>query len=163
ELVGLSTKHGILTPYTSFLADETSTVRELADVRLHVERAGRALDRLSESSGVSGFSQRSEKFNFQNAQLAQGAASPAFGGASLPAVPASSPANGPAPKAKAAAGGYSAGLSAGGGGNFYRAIDSDKVIVAEGVQNAGKETLYRRGKQWIANNAKDLDPEKDLA
>jgi hypothetical protein len=31
------------------------------------------------------------------------------------------------------------------------------------VQNAGKETLYRRGKTWIANNAKDLDPEKDAA
>ena len=31
------------------------------------------------------------------------------------------------------------------------------------MQNAGKETLYRRGKQWIANNAKDLDPEKDQA
>jgi hypothetical protein len=35
--------------------------------------------------------------------------------------------------------------------------------VASGVQNAGKETLYRRGNLWIANNAKDLDPEKDTA
>src|SRR5256885_13552589 len=45
ELVGLSTKHGILTPYTSFLADETSTVRELADVRLHLEPAGASVQR----------------------------------------------------------------------------------------------------------------------
>lgn len=47
------------------------------------------------------------------------------------------------------------------GSNTFRDIDSDRTIVADGIQNAGKETLYRRGKQWIANNAKDLDPEKD--
>src|SRR6185503_18951194 len=44
ELVGLSTKHGILTPYTSFLADDTGTVHKLADVRLHYEMAGRTLE-----------------------------------------------------------------------------------------------------------------------
>ena len=31
ELVALSTRHGILTPYTSFLADETGTIRDLTD------------------------------------------------------------------------------------------------------------------------------------
>jgi hypothetical protein len=46
-------------------------------------------------------------------------------------------------------------------GNVYRAIDSDREVAADGVQTAGKETLFRRGKTWIANNAKDLDPEKD--
>ena len=30
ELVALATRHGILTPYTSFLADETSNIRDLA-------------------------------------------------------------------------------------------------------------------------------------
>ena len=30
ELVALATEHGILTPYTSFLADETSDVRDVA-------------------------------------------------------------------------------------------------------------------------------------
>ena len=29
ELVMLSTRHGIITPYTSFLADETPNVRDL--------------------------------------------------------------------------------------------------------------------------------------
>ena len=38
ELVALATEHGILTPYTSFLADETSDVRDLSQNR------GRALD-----------------------------------------------------------------------------------------------------------------------
>jgi hypothetical protein len=31
------------------------------------------------------------------------------------------------------------------------------------VQNAGKETLYKRGNTWVANNCKDIDPEKDKA
>ena len=30
ELVELATKHGILTPYTSFLADENNQMRELS-------------------------------------------------------------------------------------------------------------------------------------
>jgi Ca-activated chloride channel family protein len=33
--------------------------------------------------------------------------------------------------------------------------------VASGIQCAGKETLYRCGGMWVANNAKHLDPEKD--
>jgi Ca-activated chloride channel family protein len=148
ELVGLSTKHGILTPYTSFLADENSTVKDLADVRLHLERAGKSVERLREAEGVSGFSQRSAKFNFQNASTAPLATAPTFGGAEagLPAL--------------GAPGGSSV---LGRGANVYRDIDSDKTIVAQSVQNAGTETLYKRGKTWVANNAKDLDPETDKA
>jgi hypothetical protein len=72
----------------------------------------------------------------------------------------------PAAAAKAPGGlggGMSAGLSPSRAANSYRDIDSDRTLVADGIQNAGQETLYRRGKQWIANNAKDLDPEKDSA
>jgi Ca-activated chloride channel family protein len=145
ELVGLSTKHGIITPYTAFLADETAPAKQLADVRLHLESAGRTVERLSEAEGIAGFSQRSAKFDFQNAQLARAASSPAFGGA---------------PGLQTAAGGLGI---AGPTANTYRAIDSDKTILCDGIQNCGKETLYRRGKQWIANNAKDLDPETDKA
>ena len=29
------------------------------------------------------------------------------------------------------------------------------------MQNVGNETFYKRGKRWIANNAKKVDPEKD--
>src|SRR5205085_1653690 len=66
ELVDLSTKHGILTPYTSFLADETASPKQLADVRLHLESAGKSVERLQEAGGVSGFSQRADKFHLQN-------------------------------------------------------------------------------------------------
>lgn len=62
--------------------------------------------------------------------------------------------------ASAGAGAYGPALR---GSNTYRDIDNDKMIVADGIQNVGRETLYRRGRQWIANNAKDLDPEQDKA
>ena len=168
ELVGLSTKHGILTPYTSFLADESAPARQLADTRLHLERAGASVDRLSEAEGIAGFSQRAEKFDFQNAQRAPQAAAPSFGGVagaggearSSLARSASMPSAGLGLPALGQTGG---GFYAGRGANSYREIDSDKTVVADSVQCAGKETLYRRGKTWIANNAKDLDPEKDTA
>jgi uncharacterized protein YegL len=147
ELVGLSTKHGILTPYTSFLADETGTVHKLADVRAHYEMAGRTLERLKEAEGVSGFTQRSDKVALQQAQLAPAATAPAF-------------------NAGDAFGARSAG-GAGGvlarGSNVFRDIDSDKQIVASAVQCAGNETLYKCGNLWVANNAKGLDPDKDAA
>ena len=161
ELVSLSTKHGILTPYTSFLADESAPARSLADVRLHLERAGVAVERLREAEGISGVSQRAGKFNFQSAQLARSASAPAFGG--LAGAPAGGRGAG-MPMPGGEGGGYGgAGFIGGRGGNTYRDIDSDKTITSNGVQNAGKETLYKRGNQWIANNAKDLDPEKDKA
>jgi Ca-activated chloride channel family protein len=153
ELVGLSTKHGIITPYTSFLADETAPVTELAKTQLHLERAGRVVERLAEAGGVSGFSQRSDKFDLQNAQVAPATSAPAFGMGGMPGARPS--------LARSAGGGYGSAPTR--GSNVYREIDSDKTIVADSVQNAGKETLYRRGRTWVANNAKDIDPEKDAS
>ena len=55
ELVRLSTTHGILTPYTSFLADENTvlTAQESNAVRL-----GQNVEMLRETSGMSGVAQR---------------------------------------------------------------------------------------------------------
>ena len=80
ELVALSKKHGILTPYTSFLADETVPFRELAD---NNRRAGLALDALDAApGGAGGFAQRSEKGMLQRANQAP-AASSSVGGKNL--------------------------------------------------------------------------------
>jgi Ca-activated chloride channel family protein len=151
ELVGLSTKHGILTPYTSFLADENAPAVRLADARFHLDFARREVDRLGQAEGLQGVAQRAEKRALQAADLPAQAASPAFGAGGLPA-------------GEAAANGRGGGAPASTSGarvlNAYRDIDSDKEIVATGVQNAGKETLYKRGNRWYANNAKDVDPEK---
>jgi len=79
ELVQLATKHGILTPYTSFLADETGNHRDLAENR---RRAGRQLNMLAESAGKSAFGQRAQKGALQRAAQAPAAdAAGGFGGA----------------------------------------------------------------------------------
>jgi len=189
ELVGLSTKHGILTPYTSFLADENAPVRQLADTRLHLDFARRETDRLSAADGVAGVAQRADKNVLQGAERTAQTASPAFNvppaeaAKSAPGAPAGSggPTGGLATinRAKGGAqGGRGAGAIAGGFGgggglgtngvegrasNYFRDIASDSEVYAFSIQNAGQETLYKRGKTWIANNAKDIDPEKDAA
>lgn len=79
ELVTLATKHGILTPYTAFLADETANVRDLARNR---RWAGRALDALQLESGEAAFGQRQLKSSLQRARQApsSGYGSGGFGG-----------------------------------------------------------------------------------
>lgn len=57
ELVGLSTRHGILTPYTSFLADESAPL----SVAANLPRAAREVDQLKLAEGQGGFSQRRAK------------------------------------------------------------------------------------------------------
>jgi len=75
ELVALSKKHGVITPYTSFLADETTELFSEAEQR---RRTGLALDALGLEAGRAGFAQREYKLQLQrSAQLA--ASSPAYG------------------------------------------------------------------------------------
>lgn len=124
ELVALSTKHGILTPYTSFLADENTRPTRLAgsvEFERNTEDARRRLDRLDEAAGQSGVAQRSEKQLFRNAdRLSYGAApADAFGGAAAGAAPRL--------------------------GTAYREAGSDAVVVAESVRQVGEQTLYKRG------------------
>ena len=71
ELVALSTKHGILTPYTSFLADENAALGDLARHETGAKRAGELLGRLSEAEGKAGFVQRDLKKHLLEADLAQ--------------------------------------------------------------------------------------------
>jgi Ca-activated chloride channel homolog len=156
ELVNLSTKHGILTQYTSFLADENAPVRDLANLRESNRRAGLALDRLEATDGLQGVAQRADKKSLQEAAQPAATASPAFGAGGL------------AEDAAARSRGGASGPGAGGApgvrfSNSYRDAETDREIYAAGIQNAGKETLYKRGKLWIATNAQKIDPDKDDA
>ncbi len=67
ELVSLSTKYGILTPYTSFLADETTQLHARAENLL---RTRENLVELSVIEGQAGVSQRDHKQAMINAQRA---------------------------------------------------------------------------------------------
>lgn len=163
ELVSLSTKHGIITPYTSFLADENSTAGDLADARWggqrSMEMAEAETRKLSEAAGRSGFAQRAQKGAYLKADRANGGGfggggfgsglGGAFGGQGQPA---SGPAAATAPAATANA--YA-------GGAVYQDVENDRTIVASNIRNVANETLFLRNKIWIAEDAADIDPAKD--
>jgi Ca-activated chloride channel family protein len=64
ELVSLSTRYGILTPYTSFLADDRVSLHAWAE---NATRAGRSLQELEQVTGMPGVNQRLAKQNYQAA------------------------------------------------------------------------------------------------
>ena len=67
ELVKLATQFGIITPYTSFLAQDNVRLDDLAQVRL---QAAKELEVLSDLDGASGINQRAEKQNMYKAAAA---------------------------------------------------------------------------------------------
>jgi Ca-activated chloride channel family protein len=73
ELVALSQRHGILTPYTSFLADDRVSLTAGTGNRT---RAFKDLDQLAVTTGSSGFTQRELKAQYQLANQIAAAAPP---------------------------------------------------------------------------------------
>ncbi len=164
ELVALSTKHGILTPYTSFLADENPPPQVAGGPVWGVEQARQALRRLDEAEGRAGFAQRAEKKLLQEATIA-----PLASGFAAPAAE-------PAADAASAYGGRMGGGGLGGAGGMpaasaparpsgpvvrYRDVETDREVAVQTVQIVGNETLYKRGNQWFATSAKDVDLKRD--
>ncbi len=64
ELVELATRHGILTPYTSFMADDSVSLHDVAG---NAFLARKRLDALSQAGGEGGFNQRAMKGAMQKA------------------------------------------------------------------------------------------------
>lgn len=164
ELVALATKHGILTPYTSFLADETANYRDLASNR---SRANFALDQLQEESGRGGFYQRLMKNDLQQARQAPGsgyglaaeAASESLRSARRDSGSGSSYGydafGGSAGPGAAAGGRRSSSLPAlglGGSAGVMKEGEADKKsdgsIVVRSVLNVGKKTFFWRNDRW---------------
>jgi len=141
ELVALSTKHGILTPYTSFLADENASPADLARTDIATEssarKAGELLGRLAEAEGQAGFAQRDEKNRLRRAKLPAPAEAPAADGDS--------------------ADGYLAGP---GSAPVLRDIDRDKAVAVQAVQVVGKTVLYKRGNVWYSFDVAKQDAKK---
>jgi len=168
ELVELATRHGILTPYTSFLADENARLGDLAG---NVSRADGRLRALEEYSGASGFAQRSLMGGLQRAkapgeaQLAADAAFPAYGmggkmggpggagyGSSAGAMPgvARAARGGGRPAAQSES--RAATMPGSGaptiGGPIEKA-DREMAQARQTVQNVGNKTFYLRSNQWV--------------
>lgn len=140
ELVELATKHGILTPYTSFLADENNQVRELSLLR---ESAAESLTQLDAAEGEQAFYGRANKSSLQFAEK-----------------PAAAPtaASGPALATVDASGGYGGRF---GGESFQSVLETrgrgvvyydslqDRQVVAKSMINVGRKTFNRRGDRWV--------------
>lgn len=74
ELVSLSQRHGILTPYTSFLADDNVSLSATRDNGATASRS--VAQQISVTGGAAGFAQRELKGQFQTAVTVQASAPP---------------------------------------------------------------------------------------
>jgi Ca-activated chloride channel family protein len=161
ELVELSTRHGILTPYTAFLADERT---ELAAVEENRTVASEQLSILGrEVTGQVGVSQRAFKGRLQQAQQDS-------------AVP-QTPAEGQILFRGSGGGGGQFGaqqslMQGGGGGGGGFALTRDRALrrgatvierfdgqveLVESVRQVGNKTFYRRDGAWIDSLLADKD------
>ena len=139
ELVALATQHGILTPYTSFLADETSDVRNVAGNALRTLESTTDLDSVDDAFG---FRQRAVKGAYQRA-----AAAPSAGGF----------------------GGYGGELAQRGqeklAENLGRGVvfydhRQDKQVAVTSMFNAGRKTFFQRDGRWVDSSV-TADDEKN--
>jgi len=140
ELIGLSKRHGIITPYTSFLADDRAPSALAAagqsrggrEVDSFAGGAGGAvqgakmarratleqLDALKDESGIRGLALRSEK-----RQLSEAASAP---GATF--------------------------------GFRYREAKSDREVEVRTVQTIGRKTFFLRNDAWVDSSIDDEKP-----
>lgn len=151
ELVALSTRHGILTPYTSFLADENTNLRDLA---ANSVTTNLSLERLAETDGLRGVAQRRAKAGYQRFQneaefggpavdrfyaearsLGRGGAG--YGGA-MPASADPAAAAGPALLSAPAARPV-----------VVQNTDTDEAVAVSGVMQLGNKTFYQRNNRWV--------------
>ena len=163
ELVKLSTRHGILTPYTSFLADENTRVTDLAT---NASTATHRLGALEAVAGSSGFAQRAYKGALQRAKTANAPASPSIADMAGPPV-AGRPRD---------TGGYGASFGYGGGrpaaqpglpsqaasspGQRMAAeplaeADSEMAQAQQTVRQIANRAFYLRNGQWIDSTANE--------
>ncbi|HEU5116424.1 MAG TPA: VWA domain-containing protein, partial [Isosphaeraceae bacterium] len=159
ELVDLSRKYGILTPYTSFLAEEPTQLHAQAANSL---RARVELDQLSTVAGASGVNQRHYKKLYQDADRpqvleraagietrsetlarlsgkpqsnAKALSGPAQAGQSAPLSEPGLIVSSPAPAANAQA---------------VAAQDAEgEVRVVETVRRVGQKTFFRKNDRWV--------------
>ncbi len=181
ELVALSRRYGILTPYTSFLADERTDLHANVD---NFRRTEENLTRLSDLDGASGVGQRQAKADYararglQEAEVRFGAAPAApasVGGGGLGGAPAAS-ASGPVGR-RAYLGRSPMDLAAKaatpeevqkralrlfqrGGTPVVAKDERGESTLVETVRRVGSKTFYRRNDVWFDAEIKPEDEAK---
>jgi Ca-activated chloride channel family protein len=150
ELVALSTKHGILTPYTSFLADERVQLHRLSD---NSRRAGDELTQLSEVSGGTGVAQRAMKGGLLSADKNKESEEVRLRVAAK-AAPAQAGAGFGSSKAA-----ESFRFQGGRLGALYKNTEG-KDAIAMTVRNVGTKTFFLKGNRWVDAELKEEDEAK---
>lgn len=139
ELVGLATKYGIVTPYTSYLADENQPAAQLTDYRANIESSSQRLGQLEHDvANQSGFESRGAK---QQLKMADNLGQFGFGAGGV--------------------GGGGLGGSPARRGDGILAGSEGSGMPGEGIRQIGGATLYKRGRVLVADNAVNIDLEKD--
>lgn len=141
ELVSLATEHGILTQYTSFLADEDADHNEVASNRT---RAALSTVDLEEEKGQYGFFQRSAKQKLGRARSAPAAANDAI----VDSLAASS-----APALRR----VRQQLATGNAAYYDSRTNSQKV--SNNVRQVGRKTFFLRDGRWV-DSAVNAEQEK---
>jgi Ca-activated chloride channel family protein len=142
ELVMLSTKHGILTPYTSFLADERVRLHAAAD---NFRLAEQELEKLREVSGASGQGQRAGKQLFLGADRFSAAA----------------PSGTVARREAGAGGGGRGGLSVNAPALAVKDAEGRESLVTT-VRQVGKKTFFRKDGRWLDADVKEEEVAKAI-
>lgn len=146
ELVSLGTKHGILTPYTSFLADERVQLHAAA---ANSTRAGVELKQLGEVSGMSGVVQRGQKQAYNRADRALSLRDP-FDSLAMQPAPAGA-------MGRSGGGGMGLGSAYGTPASGPAAAKPDRGPT---VRNVGDKTFFRKGNRWVDTAIKPEDESK---
>lgn len=139
EIVQLSRDYGIMTPYTSFLADETTALTDREELHRKGEESSRIL-----RDGITGDVGQVNAMNRQTFNVAERAPQ---ADQAAPVDPSGRPLSQPG--------------ALGTGFRDARSYEAGEREVFSTVQNAGNQTLYRRGRIWVTPETAGLDPEKD--
>ena len=127
ELVQIATRHGILTPYTSFLADEGARPELMAD---HLRRARERLEAQSVAEGKAAVVQRAMASGLR--QAAQAASADFFGGLAqslrdmAPALAAP--------------------------GVSQKALEREEEQLQRNILQIADRTFFRRGDRWVQSD-----------
>lgn len=138
EIIRLSRDYGIITPYTSFLADDRTHLSHKDDLQKHLSLS---LDADKEFTGGAG------QVAAKNGSLLRSSGE------------SGRPANGPV-AAPGSAPGESVSIT---GNSSVEQYERGEAEVQKGMRQVRNQAVYQRGKLWIASNAAHLDPEADAA
>ena len=150
ELVRLGKDYGIMTPYTSFLADEQT---KMADDKGLVMRAEKETKDLNSVEGPAGQIGAMNRQVLDQARVAQ---APSAGNSRLGYSHHDSDVASPdGERAKTGGGVTNYGHS---NQKSYEAKEQEQVA---NIQNVGNQVLYRRGNQWYTPQTAKIDVNKD--